>query len=91
MMDLWNSGIPTLEEYGQWVSKQMFYFNRDLLAGPLDQIDILHSTILVYRFRPLLLRALGVRYVIADGTLVRPLDRARHDGSGQRRGTGQPI
>ena len=39
MMDLWNSGIPTLEEYGQSVSKQMYYFNRDLLAEPQDQLD----------------------------------------------------
>ena len=39
MMDLWNSGIPTLEEYGQWVSKQMYYFNRDLLAQPQDELD----------------------------------------------------
>jgi hypothetical protein len=33
----------------------------------------LHSSILLYRFRPLLLRALGVRFVIADGTLNDPL------------------
>ena len=72
MHDLWNSDIPTLEEYGQWVSKQMHYFNRDLLAEPRDQIDPLQASILVYRFRPLLLRALGVRFVIADGTLAAP-------------------
>jgi hypothetical protein len=72
MMDLWNSGIPTLEDYGQWVSGQMFYFNRDLLAQPQDQVDLLQASILVYRFRPLLLRALGVRFVIADGTLADP-------------------
>ena len=52
MMDLWNSDIPTLEEYGQWVSKQMYYFNRDLLAEPQDQIDPLLASILLYRFRP---------------------------------------
>jgi hypothetical protein len=72
MMDLWNSDIPTLEEYGQWVSKQMYYFNRDLLAEKQDQVDPLHASILLYRFRPLLLRALGVRFVIADGTLSDP-------------------
>ena len=72
MMDLWNSGIPTLEDYGQWVSKQMYYFNRDLLAEPQDQIDPLPASVLVYRFRPLLLRALGVRFVIADGALADP-------------------
>jgi hypothetical protein len=72
-MDLWNSDIPTLEEYGQWVSKQMYYFDRDLLAEPPDEVDPLQSIIYVYRFRPLLLRALGVRFVIADGMLVDPL------------------
>ena len=72
MMDLWNSGIPTLEEYSQSVSKQMYYFNRDLLAEPQDQIDPLPASILLYRMYPLLLRALGVRFVIADGTLADP-------------------
>jgi hypothetical protein len=59
MMDLWNSGIPTLEEYGQWVSKQMYYFDRDLLAERQDRLDPLEASILLYRFRPMLLRALG--------------------------------
>jgi hypothetical protein len=72
-MDLWNSDIPTLEEYGQWVSKQMYYFDRDMLAEPKDEVDPLQSIILLYRFRPLLLRALGVRFVIADGMLTDPL------------------
>ena len=72
MMDLWNSDIPTFEEYGQWVSKQMHYFNRDLLAQKQDQVDPLQASILLYRFRPLLLRAMGVRFVIADGTLADP-------------------
>jgi hypothetical protein len=71
-MDLWNSDVPTLEEYGQWTSKQMYAFNRDLLAEPEDGLDTLMSSILVYRFRPQLLRALGVRFVIADGTLADP-------------------
>jgi hypothetical protein len=69
MMDLWNSGIPTLEEYGQWVSKQMFYFSRDLLAQPQDELDPYQAGIFLYRFRPQLLRVLGVRFVIADGSL----------------------
>ena len=72
MMDLWNNGIPTLEEYGQSVSRQMSYVNRDLLAEPQDQMDPLPASILVYRFRPPVLRALGVRFVIADGTLTDP-------------------
>jgi hypothetical protein len=72
MMDLWDSGIPTFEEYGQSVSKQMYYFYRDLLAQPQDQLDPLPNSIHVYRFRPLLLRALGVRFVVSDGTLADP-------------------
>jgi hypothetical protein len=72
-MDLWNSRIPTFEEYGQWTSKQMYLFTRDLLAEPEDGLDLLMSSTLVYRFRPLLLRALGVRFVIADGTLSDPI------------------
>jgi hypothetical protein len=72
MMDLWNSGIPTFEEYGQWTSKQMYAIDRDLLSEPQDQIDSLMSSILLYRFRPLFLRAFGVRFVIADGTLEDP-------------------
>jgi hypothetical protein len=71
-MDLWNNDIPTLEEYGQWVSKQVYYFDRDLLADSQDFVDPLQSIILVYRFRALLLRALGVRFVITDGTLTEP-------------------
>ena len=69
MMDLWNSDIPTLEEYGQWVSKQIYYFTRDLLVQP----KTFPNTLLVYLFRPSLVRALGVRFVIADGTLADPL------------------
>ena len=72
MMDLWNSNIPTFEEYGQSVSRQMHYFDRDLLSQPPDRLDPLPNTILVYRFRPALLRSLGVRFVIADGTLTDP-------------------
>ncbi len=71
-IDLWNGGIPTFEEYGQSVSKQMHYFNRDLLTDPKDQMDWLPASIFLYRFRPQVLRALGVRFVIADGTLADP-------------------
>jgi hypothetical protein len=68
MMDLWNSDIPTFEEYGQWVSKQMYYFNRALLAQP----DPFPNSLLVYVLRSSVLRALGVRFVIADAKLVDP-------------------
>jgi hypothetical protein len=72
MMDLWNSSIPTFEEYGQWTSKQMYAIDRDLFSERQDQLDLLMNSILLYRFQPLFLRALGVRFVIADGTLADP-------------------
>jgi len=68
MMDLWNYDIPTLEEYGQWVSKQMYYFNGDLFA----QARPFANSLLLHVFRPSLLRALGVRFVITDGKLADP-------------------
>src|SRR5262249_49617416 len=52
----------------QWVSKQMYYFNRELLAQP----DPFPNSLLVYLLRPSLLRALGVRFVISDGKLTDP-------------------
>ena len=65
MTDLWNSGIPTLEVYSQSVSKQMYYFNRDLLAEPRDQIDPLPATyffiVCILRFFALLASALSSR------------------------------
>jgi hypothetical protein len=70
--DLWNNHIPTLEEYSQSVTRHMYYFNRDLLAEPQDQMDPLPASILLYRFDPRLLRVLGVRFVIADGSLSDP-------------------
>jgi hypothetical protein len=42
------------------------------LAEPRDQIDPLPASILLYRMYSPLLRALGVRFVIADGTLADP-------------------
>ena len=73
LTDLWNSGIPTLEDYGQWLTKQMFMFNSDLLARPGDVVDPTGVATHVYRFVPELLAKLGVRYIISDGTLNSPL------------------
>ncbi len=39
LTDLWNSNIPTFEDYGQWVTKQMFMFDSDLLARDEDFVD----------------------------------------------------
>jgi hypothetical protein len=69
LTDLWNSNIPTFEDYGQWLTKQMFMFNSDLLAGDQDFVDARGVATHIYKFVPNLLALLGVRYVVSDGTL----------------------
>jgi hypothetical protein len=71
-VDLWYHDIPTIEEFGQWVTKQIHYFNRDLLAEPGDKLDPFDRNVLLYRLRPRLLAALGVRFVIASDYLPDP-------------------
>ena len=72
LTDLWNSNIPTLEDYGQWLTKQMFIFNGDLLARPTDRVDGTGVATHLYKFAPELLAVLGVRYIVSDGTLHSP-------------------
>jgi hypothetical protein len=72
LTDLWNSNIPTLEDYGQWLTKQMFVFNSDLLAGPEDIVDPTGVATHVYKFAPEILAMLGVRYIVSDGMLDHP-------------------
>jgi hypothetical protein len=69
LTDLWNSNIPTFEDYGQWVTKQMFMFDSDLLAGDEDFMDRQGVATHIYMFAPKLLALLGVRYVVSDGTV----------------------
>ena len=72
LTDLWNSDIPTLEDYGQWLTKQMFVFNVDLLADPEDFVNPTGTATHLYKFTPGLLAMLGVRYVVSDGKLDHP-------------------
>lgn len=65
--DLWNYDIPTIEEYGQWVSVPMFRFFQKLLASQGD--GFFRSFLNVYKLEVKILRALGVHYVIADTVL----------------------
>jgi hypothetical protein len=73
LQDLWASNIPTLEDYGQWLTKQMFVFNTDLLAGPDSRVDSTGVATHIYEFAPELLAMLGVRYIVSDGSLDSPL------------------
>jgi hypothetical protein len=73
LTDLWNSNIPTLEDYGQWLTKQMFVFNSDVLANPEDIVDPTGVATHLYKSSPDILAMMGVRYVVSDGKLDHPL------------------
>ena len=85
-MDLWDFDIPTLEEYGQWVSKQANAFAARLFSSPGDTQNgvMLH----VYKLELDLLRAAGVRFLIADLELADPRVSLRAE---QRSSTAGPI
>ena len=72
LTDLWNSDIPTVEDYGQWLTKQMFVFNSDLLANPEDIVDRTGVATHLYKFAPEILAMLGIRYIVSDGALHDP-------------------
>jgi hypothetical protein len=72
LTDLWNSNIPTFEDYGQWLTKQMYMFDSDLLAGDEDFVDPTGISTHIYKFHPNILALLGVRYVVSDGTVSSP-------------------
>jgi len=69
-MDLWEIGVPTLEEYGQWVSKPAFEFFKAVFSEPSDRRNpnFLH----VYRPNLDALRSLGARFLISDAELREP-------------------
>jgi hypothetical protein len=72
LTDLWNSNIPTFEDYGQWLTKQMFVLNSDVLANPEDIVDPTSVATHLYKFAPEILAMLGVRYIVSDGNLDHP-------------------
>ena len=69
-MDLWQFGIPTLEEYGQWVTKQAHFFTARLFSSPGDTQD--GAMLQIYKLDMDLLRVTGVRFVITDLDLSDP-------------------
>jgi hypothetical protein len=84
--DLWNSGIPTLEEYGQWLTRQMFSVLRDLFSISSDELDPIGSSTYLFRLNSRLLAAFGVRFVVSDGPLndgayTERAVQTGHDGS----------
>ncbi len=63
-MDLWEFGIPTLEEYGQWITKSAYGFVNAVFGRPADRFN--PNFLLVYTLDFDALAALGVRFVITD-------------------------
>ena len=68
--DLWRLNIPTLNEYGQWITKPFYVFAKEMLASNRDTLA-LHE-INVFRLNLKALQALGVRFVITDAELDDP-------------------
>lgn len=67
-MSLWMFNVPTAEEYGQWVSRQLFVFVQELLAPPDSELFVKKLRILSYDFG--ILRSMGVRFVISNEELA---------------------
>jgi hypothetical protein len=66
--DLWQSNIPTFEEYGQWTSVQAHGFAARLLrpAG----FSVHPNFLRVFTIDSAVLRAVGVRYVLTDAEVL---------------------
>jgi hypothetical protein len=63
-VDLWRWNIPTFEEYGEWTSVQAHAFVARLLMPAGFRI---HSNYLrVFTIDSVILRAVGVRYILTD-------------------------
>jgi hypothetical protein len=69
-MDLWQFDIPTVEEYGQWITKQAHTFVTRLLSSPA--YESFGAMLQVYRLDRDLLAAMGVRFIITDLDLSDP-------------------
>lgn len=69
--DLWELGIPTLEEYGQWITKPVYatvdaVANRGEETAPPGVVQAFAAFLHLYRLRLDVLAFLGVRFVITD-------------------------
>ena len=64
-VDLWRAGIPTFEEYGQWVSRQSQILAKGLLAEPGVPYDF-PTFLRIYKLDIDIMRALGIRFLITD-------------------------
>lgn len=65
--DLWQLKIPTLEQYGQTITKPMFIFFHKVFGNQEDSLA--PSFINLYKLNIQLLKALGVKFIISDRLL----------------------
>ncbi len=67
---LWHFNIPTLDEYGQAVTLPLRLYATEFLAERGDQVD--GHFVFARKLNIDVLRALGVRFVLTDGTVSPP-------------------
>lgn len=67
LTDLWNFNIPTLEEYGHWITAPMYVFFKQMLAAKGDNLN--GNFLNVYKLDLNVMRALGTRFIISDKVL----------------------
>lgn len=65
-VDLWMHGIPTFEEYGQWVTRQAQVFSLTLFGTELAHQTWDSRLLRIYELNIDVMRALGIRYLITD-------------------------
>lgn len=65
--DLWKFNIPSIEEYGQWITVPLMYFFKEMFTKPEDLFY--RNFLNIYRLDPKVLSALGVRFIITDKKL----------------------
>jgi hypothetical protein len=87
--DLWDRGIPTVEEYGQWIAKPTFKIINDIFDPSGEAAKGLPSFLHIYRLDVDLLPFLGARFLITDLTLDDPRLKLRAEETGS--GNAPPI
>ena len=69
MTYLWQSDIPTFEEYGQWITKPFYIFTRVIFTSGNPRDRLSPSEINIYKPDFSLMPALGIRFIITDSEL----------------------
>jgi hypothetical protein len=70
-MDLWTRGIPTFEEYGQWISRQAQTFALTVLAEERARVLREPRLLRIFKRDANVMRALGIRFMITDEAIER--------------------